>query len=396
MPADLKMTINERRKYLGIMFLQYARATREERSHLLDQMEAVTTLDSKTLIRLLKGDLTRHPRQTQRSRTYGADVDDALRIIADSFDHPCAERLTPNLCWMATHLALHGELTTSPALLTKLDTISIPTVRRILSRVTQDVPKLPRPTPRSANAALRDIPMTQIPWDTQEPGHFEADLVHHCGPSADGQYMHTLQLIDVATGWSERVATLGRSYTRIEEGFGRILARLPFPIRELHPDNGNEFFNSYLLEFWKDKVKQARLTRSRPYHKNDNRFVEQRNSSEVRAYFGTQRLDTTVHTVAANRLYDKLWVYYNLFRPVLRLTEKTVITREGEPARVKLKHDDAKTPFDRLCKAKALSTETQEELERLRDRTNPRRLKQEIYNLLDYILDLPCANETDS
>jgi hypothetical protein len=389
------MAIDVRRTYLAVMQQRYRGATKQQCGQLLDEMEAVTSLERKTLIRLMAGDLTRHPRQKQRGRTYGAEVDDALRVIRESFDYPCPERLGGNLTWMATHLARYGELTLSPALVAQLETISVPTIRRIVERITQDEPHLARPRPAGPNAALRDVPMHVIPWDTQEPGHFEADLVHHSGPATDRCYMHTVQLIDVATGWSERYATLGRSYTRMQEAFAHILGRLPFPIRELHPDNGSEFFNAYLLAYWAKEVAQAHLSRSRPFHKNDNRFVEQRNSSEVRAYFGTQRLDTVAQTRAANRVYDKLWLYYNFFQPIQRLVEKTTIPLAAGGYQTKLRHDAAKTPFDRLCASGLLPAAKREALEHVREQTNPRRLKHEIDDLLAYTLALPCANTVE-
>jgi hypothetical protein len=124
--------------------------------------------------------------------------------------------------------------------------------------------------------------LSRIAWDQAEPGHFEVDLVHHSGPTTNGDYVHTLQLIDVATGWSERVAVLGRSYRAMVGGFERVLERVPFAVRELHPDNGPEFLNDHLVRFWADRVPGLTLSRSRPYHKNDNRFVEQKNHSLVR------------------------------------------------------------------------------------------------------------------
>jgi hypothetical protein len=392
MPADIHMSIDVKRTYLAVMRLRYQPANKQERGHLLDEMETVTALDRKTLIRLMQSDLARHPRQKQRGRTYGAAVDDALRVIIDSFDHPCAERLVGNVDWMAEHLSRHGELAVTPELMTQLKIISVSTIRRSISRLQQDQPRLARPTPSGPNAALADVPMCVIPWDTREPGHLEADLVHHCGGASDRTYMHTVQLIDVATGWSERYAVLGRSYLRMQDAFTHIIARLPFPIRELHPDNGSEFFNAYLRAYWATELGQATISRSRPFHKNDNRFVEQRNSSEVRAYFGTQRLDTCMQTLAANRSYDKLWLYYNFFQPILRLVEKTVIPLEGGRFKTQLRHDEAKTPLDRLCATGVLSCEKQESLQRLRDRTNPRHLKQEIYDLIDHTLALPCAD----
>ncbi|MFQ6000344.1 MAG: hypothetical protein ACE5LG_01600, partial [Anaerolineae bacterium] len=144
--------------------------------------------------------------------TYGPEVDDALRVIAESFDYLYAERLTPNLVWMATHLATHGEMEVSPPLLGKPGRISVSTVGHILAGIRQDRPRLPRKGPESAHRVTREIPMKRISWHEQQPGHFQVDLVHHCGPSASGEYVHTLQMIDVATGWSERIAVLGRSY----------------------------------------------------------------------------------------------------------------------------------------------------------------------------------------
>jgi len=123
-------------------------------------------------------------------------------------------------------------------------------------------------------------------------------------------------MLDVATGWSELRAVLGRSYLVMEDVFRYILARIPFPLLELHPDNGSEFFNHHLLHFFKDIIPGVELSRSRPYHKNDNRSVEQKHSTLVRAYLGYDRLDTVAQTIAVNQLYDKIWVYYNLFQPV--------------------------------------------------------------------------------
>jgi hypothetical protein len=390
MSIEDKMTINERRKYLRKMQERYLQADRKERGQLLDEMEVVTELHRKSLIRLMKGSLARRPRRRQRSRTYGPEVDDALRVIAESTDYICAERLTPNLVWLATHLAAHGELTISPQVLGQLERISTSTVERILTRLRQDEPRLPRRGPKRTNNLLRDVPMKRIPWQEREPGHFEVDLVHHCGPSASGEYVHTIQMIDVATAWSERVAVLGRSYLVMEDGFSRILARLPFPAQQLHPDNGSEFFNNHMLRFWHGLKPKPRLSRSRPYHKNDNRFVEQKNSTLVRAYLGYDRLDTAAQTLAVNQLYGKMWVYYNLFQPVMRLREKTWIRQEGQPSRAKRRFDEAATPFDRLCATEAISEERKAQLQTLRDRTNPRHLRHEIYDLIDHISSLPC------
>ncbi len=288
MPNEDKMTIDERYKYLRIMQKKYRKAKRKERSQLLDRMEEVTGLHRKSVIRHMNGSIVRKPRDKQRGETYGPDVDDAVRVISESCDYICAERVTPNLVWMAEQLAPHGELQLSPLLLEKLGCISVSTVRRSLKKIEQlDQCRLPRRKgPKRPNRVTRNIPMKRIPWKEQQPGHFEVDLVHHSGHSAAGDYVHTVQAIDVATGWSERVAVLGRSQPAMEDAFRRIpalaplgaprreVAGLPFPVLEIHPDNGGEFFNDHLVRFWKDVIKGVHLSRSRPFQKNDNYFVE--------------------------------------------------------------------------------------------------------------------------
>jgi len=400
MSTEDKMTIDERRKYLRRMSQRYLRAKRREKGRLLDEMQAFTELHRKSLIRLMKGSLERRPRHRQRGRAYGPEVDDAVRVIAESLDYICAERLTPKLASTAEHLAAHGELGLSPTLVAKLERISVSTVRRTLARIRQDQPRLPRKRPERANRATRGIPMKRIPWNEKEPGHFETDLVHHAGPSATGQYMHTLQMVDVATGWSERVAVLGRSYCVMTDGFLRIMVRLPFEVLEIHPDNGSEFFNHHLRRFFGETAKNVELSRSRPYYKpalseaegNDNRFVEQKNSTLIRAYLGNERLDTVAQTLAVNRLYEKMWLYYNFFQPVMRLAHKTWLPVEpGQLPRTKRSYDQACTPFDRLRATSAINDNERQRLEILRKRSNPRQLRQEIYKLIDYIFSLPSA-----
>lgn len=383
MPDSEKMTIDERRKYLGLMERRYRRADRASKGRLLDEMEQVTGLHRMSLIRLFHpGGLGRRRRAKHRGRVYGVAVDDALRVIWESLDYICAERLKPALPSTARLLARHGELPNlTDELVAQLSRISIATIQRRLTRLAQDTPRLPRKGPTQANRVAREIPMGRIRWEQTEPGHFETDLVHHSGPVTLGDYVHTLQMVDVATGWSERAAVLGRSQRAMEGGFEHILERLPISVVEVHPDNGPEFLNDHLVRFWKEKARGLSLSRSRPYKKNDNRFVEQKNDTLVRAYFGHSRLDTAEQAAAMNALYDQMWMYYNLFQPVLHQVEKT-----ATGTRVRRRWDEAKTPFERLAATGVLAPERQAELEALRDRTNPRALRREIYAGIEKLL----------
>jgi transposase InsO family protein len=394
MDAEEKMTIDERYKYLRLIRSRYRQADRRVRTQLLDEMETLTGLHRKSLIRLINGPLKRRPRCRQRGAVYRADFDDALRVIAETADYICAERLTPGLVQLADHLEAHGELTLSEGLRQQLGCVSISTVRRRLNRIRQDEPRLPSKKRRWTPSWHREIPAKRISWKVREPGYFEADLVHHSGPDSSGEFVCTLQMIDVATGWSERAAILGRSYLVMEDAFRRILHRLPFPVREVHSDNGSEFFTNHLRRFWGDLVRKVELSRSRLNNKNDNRFVEQKNSTLVRAYLGVERLDTVDQTIALNLLYDQMWLYYNFFQPVMRLQEKTYVpASEGKASRVKRRYDKARTPFDRLCETDALLPEHRAQLEALRAHTNPRRLRQEIYDGISQLFCLPGAVE---
>ncbi|MGB9591767.1 MAG: integrase [Candidatus Kryptoniota bacterium] len=391
---DEEMTIDERYKYLRMMQKRYLEAGRVERGRLLDEMEVITGLHRKSLIRSMQGGLVRKKREKQRGSKYDFAVEQAIRVISRSMDHPCAERLQPNLGWMARHLIAHGELVITPEVLQKLDQISVSSVQRCLNKMIIER-KLPRRRAEEANRWRREVPARRIAWDEQEPGHFEVDLVHHCGITASGQYVHTLQMVDVATGWSERVAVLGRSYLAIQDGFERILARLPFRVKEIHPDNGSEFFNDHLMTFWYGQSHPLQFSRSRPWHKNDNRFVEQKNDTLVRAYLGYRRLDTVDQTNLLNHLYDLMWIYHNFFQPVMRIKEKSSTISSNHQFRLVRRFDRAQTPLDRLRRSGALDETIKADLLALRKQINPLRLRELIYELIHFLLNLPEANESN-
>jgi hypothetical protein len=293
---------------------------------------------------------------------------------------------------MAQLLDAHGELHLSPWLHDQLDSISTSTVRRILSRYHPTFRHLPRKRPSRPRPLTKGIPMRRIPWDTPQPDHFEVDLVHLCDPTSSGHYVHSLQMVDVATGWSERRAILGRTWLVMRDAFRHVLHHLPFAVREIHSDNGSEFLNAHLLRFWAEAASHITLSRSRPYQKNDNRFVEQKNSSLIRAYLGHERLDTVAQTHLLNQLYDKMDCYYNLFLPVMHLSEKMLIpATDDQPARVRRRYDPSHTPFDRLCDTDAITDSYRQHFVELRQSINPRKLREEIYELRDELFSLPNA-----
>ena len=386
------MKLDERYHYLSIQQERYQQTLPEKRGVLLDEMATVTGYNRKYLIGLVNGKIERQPRQRQRGRTYTAEIESVVLVVAESLDFICGKRLQPALLETAGILARYGECACGPEIESALRCISASTIERMYQRdETHTRRRLPRKRPQQRSEIARLIPMERIPWDEPEPGHCEADLVHHSGPSTSGDYVHTLNLVDVRTAWSARYAILGRSGLVMHDAFQALLRRIPFPIREIHTDNGSEFLNAHLYRFWQERDPQVRLTRSRPWQKNDSRFVEQKNSSLVRDYLGHRRFDTVAQTWAINDLYERMDCYYNLFQPVMRVVEKIPVVENDQFIRIKRRYDQPATPLARLCASGMMSTELQERLQQQRQSLNPRQLRKEIYDLLDQIRALPNA-----
>ena len=384
---DEKLTIDERYKYLKIQYSRYHKADRHAKGVMLAEMAAVTGMHVKAVTRIMRSSPCRHPRTTGRSRTYGSEVDDLIRVVDRALDQPCRERLQPMLGYMTDHLAALGLVHVSPDVRQQMDTISVSTVGRILTRIRQDEPRLRTRSGRTSVTQVQaQVPIRKIPWDESVPGHFEVDLVFHSGPSASGDFVYTLQMVDVSTGWSECAAILGRSFRAIRDGFLRCLNRIPFPVLEVHTDNGAEFLNAHLLRFWKEKYTGVFLSRSRPYHSQDNRFVEQRNGGLVRALLGNERLDTAQQTLQLNRVYELLWRYFNYFQPVMRQTSKT-----HEDGRTRRKHDDVRTPFQRVLASDSAPSNWVQAQQAILANTNPLRLKQDLEAAVMALFKLPGA-----
>lgn len=387
------MTVSERRKYIYKIWGRYRDSSKLEKGRLLDEAEIVTGLHRKSILRILNGRLSRKPRVKNRGKSYGPIVADAVRMIAKSLDYACAERLKPNLVWMAELLQSHGELRLDGDLRKKLTTISVSTIKRLVKNSQHRLEKIAfRKAPSRPTSQLKaKIPIKRIPWDTCMPGHFEIDTVHHCGDNAQGVYAYTIQLLDVASGWSEIVPVYGNSFVAMKDGFDYLLARLPFPVLEFHPDNGAEFINHLLLKYWRELVPHLDITRSKPYRKNDNRFVEENNNSLIRAYIGPSRFDSAPQLEALRELEELLWLYHNCFLPCMRLSEKS-ISAEGKPER---RFDSAQPPLDRLLASDLSDKARLFELFEFRKAINPLVLREKIDQSIEKLLALPCLGRLE-
>jgi hypothetical protein len=178
-------------------------------------------------------------------------------------------------------------------------------------------------------------------WDVTEPGFTEIDLVSHSGDRADGEFLHTLNLTDIQTTWVEHGAVLGKSQVQVQARLDALRAALPFALRGIDSDNGSEFINAHLVRYC--RVHQIQFTRGRPYKKNDNAHIEQKNWTHVRKLMGYVRYDSAAALEAMNAVYANLRLLQNLFLPSVKLQRKDRIG-----ARLRRHYDAPQTPFDRV------------------------------------------------
>ncbi|MBM3187837.1 MAG: transposase family protein [Chloroflexi bacterium] len=381
-----KMNIDERVKYLRLMQERYVNAGRQGKAGLLDELEAMTGVPRKDLLaRRSSPDLRRQRRHRARSRLYGPDGEQVVRVVAEALAWIGAERLQPGLATTAQHWARFGHRTLNDALLGQWQEISISTLRRILYRIGRPADTRPheRRGRRPESTVQAWVPVGVIPWDEPEAGHFEADLVLPNCAGQEGPFVCPLQLVDVLTGWSERFAVLGYEFDEIWPALQAFRGRCPIPVREIHTDNGSEFVNLPFISHFGEQVVHARLPRGRPGDKNDNRCVEQKNGSLLRAYLDHLDRHTAAHRFWLAQWYEDMWGYDNLFQPVRRQTARRAASTASGLVRIVRPQDSAATPLQRLRRAKPpLARETAERLQTLHHHTAPLALKRRIHRQL--------------
>ena len=364
------MRIGARYELANEMATLYCTVGRAEKGLLLDHFCGVTGYNRKYALSLLGG-RQRRRRSARRRLLYGAKVQTALATLWEAAGYICAERLRPFLPELLDSLERHRALVVDAETRAKLSRISVATLKRRLKKLAVLVRGRRMSTTRPGSLLRRQIPVELSGFDRDVAGYLEIDLVAHCGDSGAGQFIYTLCATDLATGWTERVAVLGKGQALIVAAIEQIQAQLPFALRGLHSDNGSEFLNAMLLNWCKERA--VAFTRGRPYRKNDNAHVEQKNWTLVRKLIGYSRLETPEQLAWLNALYAELLrPYNNCFQPVMKLVEKA--RRNG----VLTKHYDIpKTPLRRVL-AVGESCPMLGELEQLAQTTNPLALKRRI------------------
>jgi len=375
-----RMDLMTRRKYLEALQQEYRTASRRSKTRTLDEYIKNTGHNRKYIIsRLNDPGLLSPPVRIKKSRkpSYGPAVTGTLETVWEIFDYPCGQRLKPILTAELDRLRQFREIIISDDLAAKLKKISPATIDRKLKDKKKHLKKFHFSTTRPGSLLKRKIAVRLTQWDTSRVGYLEADLVAHCGSSAASQYINTLSLDEIYSGWWEGQAIMGKGQSAALEALKKLHARTPFNWQGLDSDNGGEFINIPLWKYCTEK--EIEFTRSREYRKNDNAYVEQKNWTHVRKLLGYQRYDTPQELTIINSLYDnELRLYKNFFQPVMKLSIKKRIG--GKLIR---KYYPPETPFKKLLQSKQISAEQKQKLQDLYQTLNPAQLKRAIAQKLD-------------
>lgn len=369
MPARREYLIGKKKTYLKTK-------ERKKKSQILDEICETTGLNRKYVVEQLSSKITlseRKDRQRKvRSKTYGNDVVVPLKKIWNILDCPCGQRLAPVIEQTIEALERHKEIQLSSEMKEKLLTASPSTIDRLLKPWRASVRRTLHSTTKPGSFLKRQIPIQLSVWDEKRPGYSEIDLCAHNGGNPTGVFANTLVDTDLALGWTEQEAFLGKAQKRVLTGLIHIDERRPFQRLGIDSDTGGEFINWLLFTFCQDNSIQ--FTRGRPGKKNDNPYVEQKNWTHVRKVVGYHRYDTKEQVNLLNDLYrNELRLYENFFQPVMKLTAKR---REG--GRQHRTYDTPQTPYQRALASPEVSETKKQELRALYITLNPAELRRKI------------------
>lgn len=373
-----KMSLPSRIEYLKKVKPRYLKAGREDKGNMLDEFCRNTGYNRKYAIRrLAAGKEIDPPKVINRKRGCYYTNEDIhwLSKIWEIMDYPCGQRLEPILGEMTNVLISFNELAIPESIAKKLKNIKSDTINKRLKPYRTKLRRKINSTTRPGSLIKKQIPIRTISWDEMRIGCCELDLVAHCGDSAQGEFINSLTLTDILTGWTENTAFLGKAQKRIMAGLDNIQNRLPFILKAIDPDNGSEFINWQLFNYCMDR--EVEFTRGRPYKKNDNAHVEQKNWTHVRKVFGYKRRETEYELNIMNDLYEnELRLYKNFFMPNVKLIDKKRTGRHGQ--KIKKIYDQAKTPYQRVLECDQINKEIKEQLRKEYKQLNPAALRRAI------------------
>jgi hypothetical protein len=338
-----QISMATRDELVGALVTRYAGSNRKERGRILDEFVAVSGVHRKHAMRLLRaGQSPQRSGPRPARRLYNEAVREALIVLWEASDRVCGKRLRTLVPILIEAMERHGHLQLTPEVRTGLQTMSAATIDRALRQAREPgAGRKRRHAPPSAGIRRSVAVRTFDGWDNPPPGFVEADLVAHSGPTAKGSFVQTLTLTDIATGWTECAPVLVREQKLLAEVLSEMRRRMPFPLLGFDTDNDSVFMNETIKDYC-SKVGLV-FTRCRPYRKNDQAWVEQKNGAVVRRTVGYRRYEGLDAAAALARLYAALRLFVNFFQPSFKLAGKV---RDG--AKVSKTYHSPATPYQRL------------------------------------------------
>ena len=368
-------------KALKMFRKRYQQASsRKKRGEVLDEFCKATGYHRKYAITLLRRpwNSLEAPKPRKRGVSYSPAAMRVIEGIWKAAGYPWSQRLKALLpLWLPwSYKHIRG---ITPEIEREVRRISARQIDRRLQNKKRVLKRRLYGRTKPGTLLKHHIPIKTDCWDIKEPGFAEIDLVAHCGPSASGEFIHSLNLTDIHTGWVETRAVLGKSEARVVQTLDEIRRQLPYTLKGIDSDNGSEFINHHLFRYCQKH--NIQFTRSRPYKKNDNAHIEQKNWTHVRKIFGWERYDTPELQQAMNALYcQELRLMMNLYQPSVKL-----ISKHRVGSRVRRQYDDATTPIDRLLHSCSEAPLPLQRLELMRERLDPFELERAIQNALERI-----------
>jgi len=377
------MSQRSKREMIEAIRPRYLKANKAGKEQILDEFIATTGYHRKYAIRVLRHDFKpKGLRKPGRCKVYQGEVVQALEQIWEIYGRICSKRLHPFLPEGVAVLKRCHELSLSPGIKQLLLSMSRATIDRCLKKARFTHPNHGLSTTKPGSLLKKAIPIrTFTPWEEEHPGFLEIDLVAHCGQTTEGTYLNTLTGTDLATGWTECLALPNKTQFAVSQAINELRHYLPFPLLGLDSDNGSEFINDTLLRYCLSE--QITFTRSRPYQKNDQAHVEQKNWSVVRHTIGYDRLETPEELALLRSIYSDLRLYINFFQPVLKLVGKHRV--DGKTIHT---YDQAMTPFRRVLALESLPLEIKARLTSQFVSLNPVTLHQSIDAKVDLLWKL--------
>lgn len=376
------MSKMSKREYLIQLKKKYWKARKKDKTQLLNDFCDFTGYDRKYALRLLNNPVpAKWKRYKTRSKIYDQSVIDPLLVLWRAANEICGERFHPFIPILLQKLVEVGEIKVAPEIQAKLLQISLGTVKRIVRQTKRRSRIKIKGTTKPGSILKKQIAIRYGRWTDTDPGWCETDTVAHCNDDVSGEFIYSLDVIDICSGWSEQAAIWGKGEMATKEQMDNIRKRLPFRLLGLDPDNGSEFINWQMLRYCqKNKIN---LTRSRPYHKNDNAHVEQKNYTAIRQLVGYARLEKREQQDILNDLYANEWrLYLNFFQPTMKLKEKI---KDTETKKTTKKYFEAKTPYQRLMEHPKISQEQKDMLKSTYEKLNPIALQAEIKRKLELL-----------